>query len=87
MTTTFADHNGSASKTFAIINLRIQILTQTWGAESIPTNFFECLVNRAVVPDDGPEQVGNGGNVLHADVMGVQQAEGLHRKASANKYK
>ena len=57
------------------------------GAESIPTNFFECLVNRAVVPDDGPVQVGNGGNVPHADVVGVQQGERLHRKASANKYK
>ena len=39
-----------------------------------------------MVPDDGPVQVGNGGNVLHADVMGVQQAEGLHRKASTNRF-
>ena len=46
------------------------------------TNFFDCGVDRAVVPDDGPVEVGDGGDLLDAEVVRIQHTECFHRKAN-----
>ena len=46
------------------------------------TNFFDCGVDRAVVPDDGPVEVGDGGDLLDAEVVWIQHTECFHRKAN-----
>jgi hypothetical protein len=49
----------------------------------IITNFSEASEDRAVVPDDGPVEVGQQRYLLHADIMGVQKAQGLQGKAES----
>ena len=39
-------------------------------------------MDRAVVPDDGPVEVRDGGDLLQADVERIQLVERLHGKAS-----
>jgi|688.fasta_scaffold1500308_1 hypothetical protein len=45
------------------------------------TNFSEASEDRAIVPDDGPVEVGQQRYLHHADIVGVQKAQGFQGKA------
>ncbi len=50
---------------------------------NIRTNFSEGSEDRAVVPDDGPVEVGQQRYLLHTDIVRVQKAQGFQGKAES----